>query len=206
LALFALLIATNIVAQANLGQVTPSAYDGFLCVSVELSRLFSPKTIATIQSGLPAIVDFEFRVNTSEQRVIAKKILSRRVTHDVWKGTYQLSGESTRYFFSSLDSVESACGGLKQVPLISLKNLKTGIHYTIQVRAQITPISRLQNQKLKDWLSNPDQTVEDIPGKDQSGGFSFNFSKLISIFVGSNERKENTTPWFRSRIFSLDEF
>jgi len=203
--LLILFASTQVGSQQSRARVWPCTRDGFLCVSAQINDLFSSKTVATIQSGLPAIVDFEIRLQTSGQRVVAKRRISRRITHDVWKGTYKVTGGAINRIFTSLDSAQAACGNLPQLVILSLTELDDQTAYTLLVQAQITPISQVQNQKLKDWLANPNQTVEDIPGRDRSSGFNFNFSKLISFFVGSKELKENSTPWFQSQAFFVND-
>jgi len=204
-ALLIICASTQVGGQPSRDRVWPSIRDSYLCVSVLINNLFSPKAVATIQSGLPAIVDFEIRLQASGQKVVAKKRISHRITHDVWKGTYKVTGDFVNKIFASLDSAQAACGNLIQLPILSLAKLDAQSAYTFLVQAQITPISKVQNQKLKGWLANPNQMVEDIPGKDRSSGFNFSFSKLISFFVGSKEHKENTTPWLQSQAFSVND-
>ena len=198
-----LMSTVNGVTQSNHAQVLLSRCDDWLCVSVDMKNLFSPKTAATIKSGLPAIVDFEFIIKDSHEKPILKKLKSRRVIYDVWRGIYYIYGDST-YMCTSLDSTELFCGRFNQLALLPLSNLKAKQEFSIHVRAQTTPISRLQNQKLKDWLANPNQTVEEIPGKEHTSGFRFSFSKLISMFIGSEDYKENVTPWYTSAMLSKE--
>lgn len=182
-----------------------------LVVSARCEHLFSEKTISTIQSGLPTLVQFEIRLlesNQTEQlfksnKTILNLPLARTITYDLWNEKYVYKTEDSTYYLSDLEKVKAVASTITQKQLIEASKLNSGEEYSVEIRVQIVPISAEQSAKIATWLETSQHDVPMMTADETSSNFTFSVEKLVSLFVGQKNRTHNSSDWYRSESFNL---
>lgn len=192
--------------EIRVNQIVPKLHNGRLTVSAACENLFSKKIIATIQSGLPSIVQIEIKLLTSGDRQIVSKQIVRSITYDIWGERYLIDEEDTTRVLTDFDRVKEMSSRIEDVVLASKDLLQNNTPYRIQIRAGIVPISSHQGDKVSDWLLDPNQTEESLASDDRASGFKFNLNNLVSFFVGGKKRSKYVSKWFSAEPFRISEF
>ncbi|MFQ5824323.1 MAG: DUF4390 domain-containing protein [bacterium] len=191
--------------EIRVDQIEPRLNSGYLTVSAGLQNLFSTKIVGTIQSGLPSIIEIEIKLLQAGKKSVLRKRITRSISYNIWEERYSIQSEDTTEFCFELEKAKYLSSHLDHIALIRSSLLDSAAKYSIQIRVGIIPISMHQQEKLADWLQEPNQTEEYLASEDRSSGFKLNISKLVSFFVGGNKRPQNSSKWYSSKIFRVED-
>ncbi len=185
--------------------IVPSRLDTNLTVSAVFENLFSDKIVATIQSGLPSIVQVELKLEEMGGRTVMRKRLGRRIAYDIWNEVYTVEDEDSSRTCRTLEEVKSLGNRLNQRALIALRKLDSRKTYRLEVRVGIVAISAQQSRKVSDWILNPNQTEEAVASQDRTAGFKFTLGNLVSFFMGEGKGSRYVSDWYTSPAFRLPD-
>ncbi|RMD98642.1 MAG: DUF4390 domain-containing protein [Calditrichaeota bacterium] len=198
--LFLLLLRVDAAARADgnikIDSVKAIYRDGKLWLKFQIDHLFTPRVVGTIQSGLPAIVELEVKLYRNKHRQIRHKRLFIKIAYNIWNERFIIQAQDTTKILTDFEKTKREASRINRLLLANALPPEANARFLVKIRASITPISSLQNQKLAGWLQEADQTSEDITSSERSSGFKLNISKLISFFVGDQRKRGNVSEWF----------
>lgn len=181
-------------------QISPFFQNDSLVVSARFAGMFSSKVIGTIQSGLPAVVRIEIKLESGRKKIFRKSI-TKTIKYNIWENRYKVSCNNQVSFFSDFETVRKFTCYLKNQRFIHKQNLTFGSTYTVQVRVSVTPISELSASLFSYWLHKPNHSglvlASKTPHRD------FNLNKLISFFINRKKPSQYTSGWRSSKPFRL---
>jgi hypothetical protein len=198
LALF--LLAAVARAQFGITRIEPGKADERLCATVWMQDAFSIKIEETIRSGLPALMDLRILLRDQNLKSVFKTTITFQIQCDVWKEEYRVERPDLCRFFTSFDSVQIYFQSLPELPVIDLKKLDPQEKYCLWMQAEVMPISKIQSDKVKDWLVESDEDAQ-LSGGQRSAGGNLSLSNLIVSVFSREKKRELETGWSRSAFF-----
>jgi hypothetical protein len=203
-------------AKIHVSVVTPAVQDGALLVGVECAQLFSPRSLSTLQSGLPAVLQLELRLlrgtrtqtmlglGQEEFELVRTVREAHSIRYDVWDERYTI-GQRGRdpQVVETVQAAESLTATFSAIELASLTQLATAATYKVRARVQLLPISEEQGDRVADWLREPD-ALGGIPDDGEEGRFGFDVSELLSALWGGGKPTRDRSDWFEGDGFRLD--
>ena len=210
-----LLIAGHRAANADQNDITivsimPGIYNDSLAVSLNISQLFSPKSLSTLQSGIQSLIeiDIELLKHSGESSLISGSTtvdrfeIYRSLSYNIWDEKYYVNEKGGKRTFNNIDEFKKYACSLANHPLTLLSSLEQTAMYSLRIMVQFFPISEEQSGKVEAWLSNPNQTKFTLASDENSNRFSLSSGKLVSMFLGKKNRPENTSDWYNSKVIS----
>jgi hypothetical protein len=194
--------------------IEPVWVDNRLVVSAQCKNLFSRKSMSTLQSGLPAVVQIDIGLLKAERaktlfsgeegnfRTVRTVRVVRSITYNIWDERYAIREGDDTAIYSDFASAEREVGRLGEEWLAEAGQLKAESTYGVRLRAQIIPISAEQGDKIADWLRNPHKMGEELADDSGESGFQLNVSRLISSFWEKGKRARNQSAWYVSKPFA----
>lgn len=168
---------------------------------VQLKNLFVPKIVSTIRSGLPAIVEHDFRLFTAAGREKAQAQQTVEVKYDLWAQRFRLAFPDTVRFTATFEEVEKAFEGFAMSPFPDFPLSEEAAAYQLRLRVAVIPISAEQSKQLLQRLAANDFESENAATAAGRSGFSLNLSSLISFFFSGEERARGVSAWAVSPPF-----
>ncbi len=202
LALFGEAIAGETKQPIQIRDLRVRANDGHLVLEFRADNLINEKIKGTIQSGLPAAVEFEIRLLRGRGEILRKKFF-RTLTYDIWSERYSIQFEDTTEVFTRFDAMLARISHCTDMLITTLNRLDRLARYTVKLRATVLPVSFRQNQKLSGWLEASEKE-DDITSEERASGFKFNISRLISFFMGNRPGRGRTSRWVET-TFTLSD-
>ena len=193
--------------------IEPVWVDERLVVSAQCRNLFSRKSVSTLQSGLPAVVQIDIGLLEAERaktlfsgeegnfRTVRTVRVVRSITYNIWDERYAIREGDDTAIFSDFATAEREVGRLGEEWLAEAAQLEAESIYGVRIRAQIIPISAEQGDKIADWLRNPHKMGEELADDSGESGFQLNVSRLISSFWDKGKQARNRSAWHVSEPF-----
>ena len=176
------LSVSNIYAGADqtilVENIEPELYDGHLTVSATFKNLFSRKTTSTIQSGLPSLIQIDFKIIEIGHKNVIRKNFIQSITYNIWDEQYIIQSEDTTLTLNEFSSVIDYCTHLDHKILTKQSTIKTTSQYLIEMRIEIIPISAQQGEKIQNWIRKSDQTSPLLKSDQSSSTLELNVGKL----------------------------
>lgn len=192
-------------ADLQITKIKPDIVRENLCVSALLENLFSEQIEGTILSGLPALIYIDIRLLSQNNDKEIRREIALKIVHDVWKDIFFIEMDNERFSTSSFDSAKARISHLHNIKIANLRVLQIHGSYHILIRAEVVGISKVQSDKLRDWIIQSNETSEQHTAEKRESGFWFSLTRLVSSLIGRNKKSEFRTDWRQSEIFKLDE-
>ncbi len=183
-------------------QISPFFQNDSLAVSARFVNLFSSKVTGTIQSGLPAIVQIEIKLESGPKKIFRKSI-AKTIEYNIWENRYKVSCRNQVSFFSDFETLKKFTCDLRNQQFLPTQHLVSGKFYVMQVRVSMTPISELSASLFSYWLRKPNQ-----PGlllASRKNPRSLKLNNLLSFFINRKKPTQYTSAWHSSKAFRLHE-
>ncbi|MDZ7267179.1 MAG: DUF4390 domain-containing protein [candidate division KSB1 bacterium] len=169
-----------------------------LFADVQVAGLFSPKIVNTIRSGLPAVVRLDFRVLNEHNREVTRALPVMEIKYDIWAQRYDVVLNHHRRSGGSFEEMEKICSTLTRLPLATLAGLPAGRTCRVRLQVTVIPISTRQNHQWRERIESADLQETSAPSESGRSGFSVNVSRLLSFFLGGQERVHGASAWATS--------
>lgn len=174
-----------------------------LLVDAQMADLFSNKIANTIRSGLPTVVRCDFRIINERDREVAAALLVMEIRYDIWAQRYHVVSNHSRRTGSSFEEMEKICSTLTRLPVLTLAELPAVPTCRVRLQVTVIPISSRQNHQWRERIESAD--LQEAAAASESGrsGFSVNVSRLLSFFLGGQERVHGASAWATSPPLQL---
>src|SRR5262245_10861655 len=167
---------------------------------VRLENLFAPKIVSTIRSGLPAIVQHDFRLQAENGKEKAHALQTLEVRYDIWAQQFRLAFPDTVRFAATFEETERMLKDF-EIPALFTPALERSSAYRLRLRVAVMPISAEQNRQLLQRLAANDFEADNTTTEAGRSGFSLDLSGLISFFFAGEERAHGASGWVASPLF-----
>jgi hypothetical protein len=183
-------------------------------VSLTCSELFTRKSVSTLQSGLPGVVQLELRVQQDSgdhslfggSRSNFEDVHSvervRTIGYDVWDERYTIRSPGDVRMYTDWATAEAAVMEFVGEPVIALTQLKENASYLIAARVQLVAVSPEQGEQLAAWLREARGASRAEP---RGGTFELGFRDLMSVFWSRSRsrRSAERSDWHYSDILTI---
>ncbi len=203
-------------AGIHIATVTPAIRDGTLLVDVECEELFSPRSLSTLQSGLPAVLQLELqllrgtRVRTmlglgqEEFDIVHTVREAHSIRYDLWGERYTIHQRGRdMQIAASVEDAEAAAAVYSGLVLGPLAQWHVDVTYRTRARVQLLPISPEQGDRIADWLRAP-APLSNAADEEDGGSFGFDVSELLSVLWGRGKPTRDRSQWYEGDSFRLD--
>jgi hypothetical protein len=169
---------------------------GYLTADITTRGLFPERITGTIESGLPAVVDFIYHLVEPGGNPVEGGVRSYSLNYDVWEDVYSVSGpDSTVTLLPSLEAMRSIIEHMKGMSLVPVDKMVPERTYFIQMSVAVSPLQGTEREEMEGWVM---RTVE-------GGGTSWheqvlNINELIETFFSGNDSRMRS-KWYRSEDF-----
>ena len=175
-----------------------------LVLNFTIHNLLNDRVSGTIQSGLPAILEYQVQILNRKRKKLYEKRFHARILYHLWDERYTVQTRDTTEVFTSFAELSRRLAQCRNLKLVDLAALKRHSGLRLRLRAGILPISGHQSRKLSGWLEAA-QTGDDLTSEEADTGFKINISRLVSFFMGSkNGGKRFFSNWHEFK-FSLSD-
>jgi len=172
-----------------------------LAAHVQLENLFAPKIISTIRSGLPALVQHDFRLQAANNKERARALQTVEVKYDIWAQRFRLTFPDTVRVVTTFAEVEQIFADFT-LPLLFVNAARAEAGaYALRLRVAVFPISAEQGRQLLQRLAVNDVETENTSTAAGRSGFSLNVSCLLSFFFAGEENAHGASAWAVSPAF-----
>lgn len=174
--------------------------DGYVTGDVASSGLFSERITGTVQSGLPAVVDFFYYFSTLDGGTATENVLSFSLSYDVWEDIYSIEAPDTTLTFPTFAGMQQSIQELRHLKLVSLDSLDPDRSYRVHMSIMINPLRGADREEIAGWVSENMRTSED----DSWHGQVLNLNELISHFFFRERGVVNQSSWYKSAFVRPD--
>ena len=172
--------------------------DGMLAGNIRSDGLFSDRIAGTVQSGLPAIVELFYSLETPDNKSVKRGMRSFELRYDVWDDLYSLAGKDTVVFHSSFESLSRAVQHLRRIRLLPLQDVSLEKKYTIRFGIAVNPLQGSDRQKISGWLAGNVRGATGESWREQV----LNLNDLIQHFFSRRKDSAHQSEWYRTKFFT----
>jgi hypothetical protein len=172
--------------------------DGMLAADIRSDGLFSDRIAGTVQSGLPAIVELFFSLETPDNKSIKRDLRSFELSYDVWDDLYSMAGCDTVVFYSSFESLSRAVQHLRRIRLIPLKAIGREQTCALRFGIAVNPLQGSDQQKISGWLAGNVRGTNGESWREQV----LNLNDLIQHFFSKRQDGSQQSEWYRTEFFT----
>ena len=141
-----------------------------------------------------------------EQQEVSQRRFNCKVTYDVWEEHFWLQDyHQNTIDFNVLEDLQTWSKTVNNLGLVSQNFLLPQNRYIINVEMRILVLGAQENQQLKWWIENSDQTEEDVASRERSTGFRLNLNQLVQMFFSQEKSDETFVMTHSSGYFTLSE-
>ena len=183
-------------------QIIPYLSDDSLKVDVVVENILQDDILKTLLAGIPLELKINGSLLNKTQQTVFQKLFHSRVSYDVWEEHFWIMDFQQKIMdFEDLAAVQQWINTIHGLVLTDQSVLVPQTAYTIHVQLEIFILGKNENQQLKWWIENSDQTEEDLASRERSTGFRLNLNQLVQMFF-SREKVEDkfelskTSPTF----------
>jgi hypothetical protein len=184
--------------------VSPYVRDGRLVCDIRCGGLFSERIVGTIQSGLPAVVEAIYSLETADGRTVASGVHSFELIYDVWEDVYSVSaGDSTETFTgaAAFEQMSAAVERLHAVPIAPAGDLDATLAYTLSITIAVHPLTGTEERRVEGFLEESVGSHSHETWREQL----LSINELISRFFSRHKGASNRSEVFRSASFAPGE-
>jgi hypothetical protein len=173
--------------------------DGQLMGNVTSEGIFSERIVGTIQSGLPAVVEFFYHLMESSGSPVEDGMHSYSLEYDVWEDIYFLSTKDSTVSLPSLEAMRSMVEHTMGIPLFPAGKMLPQRTYFVQMRVAVNPLKGTDGNEMTGWV------MQNVQGQGSSWREQvLNVNDLIEHFFSKDEGSPTMSDWFKSAAISPD--
>jgi hypothetical protein len=165
---------------------------------VNCGGLFSEKIVGTVKSGLPAVVELLYTIETRDGDVIGNGIHSFELRYDVWEDVYSIVAGDSNRAFASFDEMGSAIDNVRGLPIIPVEMIDPSLEYAVRLTVAVHPLAGSEKRRLEGF-------VEESVGARSHGSWreqALNINELISRFFSRDKGVSNRSDVYRTDFFA----
>lgn len=188
-------------AHADAPRVTGArlyAGGGFLLSDIRSSGLFSEEIEGTVRSGLPAVVELIFSLDTADDDAVQRGAFAWELRYDVWDDRYMIRDVDTTSVFPSFDDMSNAVTNLQDVRIAPLDILRAGEDYLVRFSIRVQPLRGRDERAIAGWVG--DTVRQGDSGRQQM----LNINDLIEHFFARENDESRRVRWFSTPRFRTD--
>ncbi len=173
---------------------------GKIGARVQLEDLFAPKIVSTIRSGLPAIIQLDFRLQANgKEKTRALQIVE--VKYDIWSQRHRLTFSDTVRFVAAFEDMKKVLSDFETRAFSSWPPPENSAALQLRLRVAVVAISAEQSRQLLQRLASSDYESGRSATEAGRSGFSLNLNDMISFFFGGEQRAHGLSNWAISPPF-----
>jgi hypothetical protein len=180
---------------------SPYVRDGVVVCDVRSGGLFTERVVGTVKSGLPAVLEVIYNVETRDGKAVASGVHTFRLGYDVWEDLYSVSaGDSAETFAGpgGFDEMSAYVGLLHAVPLVAADRLDASVEYTLSIAIAIHPLTGTEERRVEDLVEESVGARSHESWREQV----LSINELISRFFSGDKGASNRSDAFRSAFFT----
>ncbi len=170
--------------------------DGYLEADITARGLFSERITGTVQSGLPAVVEFFYHLMEPGGSPVEGGVRSYSLKYDVWDDVYSITGQDSTIFLPSLEAMRSVIQHMKSISLVPVEKMVPERSYFVQVSVAVNPLQGTDKGEMTGWVRQHVESSE-TSWHEQV----LNVNELIERFFSSDDDSPMRSKWFRSAVF-----
>jgi hypothetical protein len=165
---------------------------------IKSTGLFSDRIAGTIQSGLPAVVEFFYSLEARDRGSIKRGVLSYELYYDVWDDYYSVEGTDTLRTYTTYDAMTQAVMNLRDIALVPVHKIELNGEYSLRMNVAVNPLRGSDRKKIAGWIG---ENVRGESASNQSWREQvLNLNDLIQHFFA--KRKDmSRSDWFQTKFF-----
>ncbi len=178
----------------NLKLGKPLYQDGKVLLDVELQEFFTKDSLASLQSGIPATLNFQWTVFQQREGWIDPKVATgqvrNRIFFDVLEEQYHLFNHQGRPLGAcdGLAGIAQALCRREAMVLPGVGNLKNDVQYYVEMEVSLEILNDKKVRGFEEWLlgdgagasdSPEDQTTDELKAPEEDSGFSSGLSDIV---------------------------
>jgi len=214
--LLLLVAATSNAQNSILSLGKPVVQDGNVVLDVELSDFFDKESLASLQSGMPASLVFDWSIYMHREAwsdpQIATGQIRNRIYFDVLEEKYHLFNHQGRPLGAcdALTGVSQALCQKKAMVLSDVDGLKSGVQYYVKMEASLEILNDQQVRGFEEWLwgeergggdSQGEDSVDRLVSQEEDSGFSSGLSDMALGLVLKVTGISDSTVTGQSALF-----
>jgi hypothetical protein len=190
-------------ALAGGADLSPSILACHLYISNEMltgdiksADLFSERIAGTIQSGLPAVVEFFFSLEARNHGSVQRGVLSYELNYNVWDDYYSVESSDSVRTYPTYEAMTQAVQNLRYIALIPVRNMEPDGEYFLRLGVAVNPLCGSDRKKIAGWV---DENVRGESGESWREQV-LNLNDLIQHFF-AKRKDANRSEWFQTKFF-----
>jgi hypothetical protein len=172
--------------------------DGMLAGDIHCEGLFPERIAGTVQSGLPAIVELFYSLETPDNKSIRRGMRSYKLHYDVWDDLYSVAGPDTVVLHPSFESLSQAVQHFRSIRLFPIDVMAGEKRYTLRLGIAVNPLQGSDRRKMSGWLDSNVRGGTDQSWKEQM----LNLNDLIQHFFSHRQDGSYQSEWYRTDFFN----
>lgn len=168
-----------------------------LVSDVACSGLFSEEVTGTVMSGLPAVVEMLFSLDSRARDIVHRGIRAYELRYDVWEDRYTIRGIDSTREFTTLDAMTDAVEHLHRVTIVPLSALDASGDYIVRFSINVHPLRGHEQSKIVGWVGETVRGSEEGSSRQQL----LNLNDLIEHFFAREEKSSSRSRWFETEFF-----
>jgi len=187
-------------------QIIPYLSEDSLKVDLLVKNVFQEKILQTLLAGIPLDIGIKLSLFNQKEKEVSQRGFNCKVSYDVWEEHFWLFDYQQKTIdFSELEDLQKWSKTVNNLGLVSQGILLPQDRYMINVEMRILVLGAQENQQLKWWIENSDQTEEDLASRERSTGFRLNLNQLVQMFFSQEKDDEIYINRQSSGYFTLSE-
>ena len=187
-------------------QVIPYLSEDSLKVDMIVENMFQKKILQTLLAGIPLDIELNLSLLDQEQKELSQRGYNCKVSYDVWEEHFWLFDyQQNTIDFRELEDLQNWSKTIGDLSLVNQNLFSSPNRYMIKAEMRILAIGIRENQQLKWWIENSDQTEEDLASRERSTGFKLNLNQLVQMFFSREKADETYIIHQSSGYFTLSD-
>jgi hypothetical protein len=185
-------------------EVSPYVSDGVLVCDVRCGGLFSDRIVGTVQSGLPAVVEMIYRVETNDGKVIAAGVHAFELRYDVWEDVYSVAaGDSIESFAGGggFDQMSAGIERRRRVPIVPESDLDPSREYAVSIAVAVHPLAGSEGRRVEGFVEESLGVHSHETWREQV----LSINELVNRFLSRHKGASNRSDAFRTEYFTPGE-
>jgi hypothetical protein len=163
---------------------------------IKSTGLFSDRIAGTIQSGLPAVVEFFYSLEARNRGPVKRGVLSYELTYDVWDDFYSVEGTDTVRTYPTYTAMTQAVQNLRYIALVPVHAMESEGEYSIHLGVAINPLRGSDRKKIAGWVGENARGAANESWREQV----LNLNDLIQHFF-TKRKDSNRSELFQTKFF-----
>lgn len=165
-----------------------------LFCDITSSGMLSDRITGTVKSGLPAVVELFYQLETKGRGVKVEGIHSWSLRYDVWEDIYSVSDGDTTVTIESIEAMENMISRLRGISLIPFSRLTEGKKFTVNFSIAVNPFSGTDGEQVEGWIEESAGVRQGSSWREQV----LNVNDLISHLFSHSRDAASRSEWLET--------